>query len=88
MVLIHREKRWGFVLLAAFPLFCIFFGITAFPGISYFYGAHIKLNSLFTAFTNALVCAAAFWFFVSARSGFTTPSTSEPVPEFTESNET
>lgn len=77
MFLIHREKRLGFVLLAAFPLFCIFFGITAFPIISFFYGVHLKFNSLLTAFTNALVCAAAFWLFVSARSNFKVRSSSE-----------
>ncbi|WP_455374863.1 hypothetical protein [Kaarinaea lacus] len=76
MFFIYREKRVGFVLLASFPLFCIIFGITAFPVVSYFYGTHVKLNSLFTAFTNALVCAAAFWFFVSARTNFKkSPST-------------
>jgi hypothetical protein len=71
---VYREKRWGFILLASFPLFCIIFGITALPIVSYFYGSHVKLNSLFTAFTNALVCAAAFWFFVSARANFRKPS--------------
>lgn len=82
--LIYHEKRWGFVLLAAFPLCCIFFGITAFPVVSYFYGTHIKLNSLLTAFTNALVCATAFWFFVSARSNYKTT----PSGEITEIGET
>ena len=67
---IFREKRLGFILLASFPLACILFGIAAFPVVSYFYGSHTKLNSLFTAFTNALVCATAFWFFVSAHSKF------------------
>ena len=67
---ISKNKRWAYVLLAAFPLLCIFFGITAFPGVSYFYGDHHKLNSLLTAFTNAFVCAGAFWLFVSARSNF------------------
>jgi len=67
---IYRNKRLGFILLASFPLACIIFGITAFPVVSYFFGSHVKLNSLFTAFTNALVCAAAFWFFVSAYSNF------------------
>ena len=77
MLIIYRNKRWGFILLAAFPLFCIFFGITALPGISLFYGNHVKLNSLFTAFSNALVCATAFWFFVSARSVFRNSSSRE-----------
>lgn len=81
--LVYRNKRWGFILLAAFPLFCIFFGITALPGISLFYGAHIKLNSLFTAFTNAFVCAAAFWLFVSARSVFD----KTPPADFSQSEE-
>lgn len=84
MALIYLEKRSGFILLAVFPLCCIFFGITAFPVISYLYGSHIKLNSLFTAFTNALVCAAAFWFFVSARSDFSTKT----GKEFSETSET
>lgn len=77
MLFIYHEKRVGFVLLASFPLFCIIFGITAFPVVSYFYGSHVKLNSLFTAFTNALVCAAAFWFFVSARANFKKSSSTE-----------
>lgn len=70
MFFIYRNKRLGFILLASFPLACIVFGIAALPVVSYFYSTHIKLNSLFTAFTNALVCAAAFWFFVSAHSNF------------------
>lgn len=77
MLFIYRNKRWGFVFLAAFPLCCIFFGITALPGVSLLYGSHVKLNSLFTAFSNALVCAAAFWLFVSARSVFTRPGNEE-----------
>lgn len=84
IALIYLEKRSGFILLAIFPLCCIFFGITAFPFISYLYGSHIKLNSLFTAFTNALVCATAFWFFVSARSDFS----SRTAKEFSEANRT
>lgn len=84
ITLIYLDKRSGFIFLAIFPLCCIFFGITAFPFISYLYGSHIKLNSLFTAFTNALVCAAAFWFFVSARSDFS----SKTAKEFSEANET
>lgn len=71
---VYREKRWGFILLASFPLCCVVFGITAFPVVSYFYGSHTKVNALLTAFTNALVCAAAFWFYVSARAHFVKPS--------------
>ena len=70
MFILFRKKRWGFLLLAAFPLLCIVFGITAFPGVSYFYGDDGKLNSLCIAITNALVCASAFWLFVSARPGY------------------
>lgn len=80
---VYREKRIGFILLASFPLFCIVFGITAFPVVSYYYGTHAKLNSLLTAITNALVCAAAFWFFVSARTNFKTL----PLTELSETEE-
>ena len=80
---VYREKRIGFILLANFPLFCIVFGITAFPVVSYYYGNHAKLNSLLTAITNALVCAAAFWFFVSARANFKT----SPLTELSETEE-
>jgi len=70
LYLIYREKRWGYLFLAAFPLVCIVFGITALPLISLFYGSHLKLNALFIAWVNALVCSMAFWFFVSAHSRF------------------
>jgi len=78
---IYHEKRLGFILLASFPLACILFGIAAFPVVSYFYGTHTKLNSLFTAFTNALVCATAFWFFVSAHSNFYKSNTDSGIAD-------
>ena len=81
ILLIYRDKRWGFLLLACFPLSCILFGITSLPVVSYFYGSHIKLNSLFTAFTNALVCAAAFWMFVSAHTNFNKAGLNEALNE-------
>lgn len=67
---VYRERRWGFLLFAAFPLVAIIFGVTALPFISYLYGKDVMLNSLFIALVNALVCALAFWFFVSARPGY------------------
>jgi len=70
LLLIYRNSRSGYLLLAAFPLLSIIFGITAFPFVSYFYGKDVMLNSLFVAIINALVCAFAFWLFVSARSHF------------------
>ena len=71
MFFVYREKRWGFLCFAGFPLGCIVYGITAIPVVSYFYSSDSKLSSLFIAFANALVCAAAFWLFVSARPGYT-----------------
>jgi 4-amino-4-deoxy-L-arabinose transferase-like glycosyltransferase len=70
LVFVFRNKRWGYLLLAAFPLLSIIFGITAFPFVHYFYGKDAMLNSLFIAVINALVCAFAFWLFVSAKSHF------------------
>jgi hypothetical protein len=73
---IRRNRRWGFLLFAAFPLVSIIYGVTAMPFISYLYGNDVMLNSLFIALVNALVCAVAFWFFVSARPGY-----KESIPE-------
>jgi len=70
LYLVYRNRRWGYLLFAAFPLLSIIFGITAFPFVNYFYGKDVMLNSLFIAVINALVCAFAFWLFVSARSHF------------------
>ena len=70
LYLVYRNRRWGYLLFAAFPLLSIIFGITAFPFVDYFYGKDVMLNSLFIAVINALVCALAFWLFVSARSDF------------------
>lgn len=70
LYLLYWNRRWGYLLFAAFPLLSIIFGITAFPFVNYFYGKDVMLNSLFIAVINALVCAFAFWLFVSARSHF------------------
>jgi hypothetical protein len=70
LLLVFRNRRGGYLMFAAFPLLSIIFGITAFPFVSYFYGKDVMLNSLFIAIINALVCAFAFWLFVSARSRF------------------
>lgn len=70
LYLVYRNRRLGYLLFAAFPLLSIIFGITAFPFVNYFYGKDVMLNSLFIAVINALVCAFAFWLFVSARSDF------------------
>ncbi|WP_455212554.1 hypothetical protein [Kaarinaea lacus] len=70
LYVVYRNRRWGYLLFAAFPLLSIIFGITAFPFVNYFYGKDVMLNSLFIAVINALVCAFAFWLFVSARSQF------------------
>ena len=70
---IHSSKRWGFLLFAAFPLVSVIYGVTALPFVKYFYGKDVILNSLFIAVINALVCALAFWFFVSARPGYGEP---------------
>ena len=79
---IHSNKRWGFLLFAAFPLVSIIYGVTALPFVKYFYGKNVMLNSLFIALINALVCALAFWFFVSARPGYGEPvNQSFTVPE-------
>ncbi|MGD8570694.1 MAG: hypothetical protein PVJ39_21590 [Gammaproteobacteria bacterium] len=74
--IVHRNRRWGFLLFAGFPLVSIIYGVTALPFISYLYGKDVMLNSLFIALVNALVCALAFWFFVSARPGY-----EESIPE-------
>jgi hypothetical protein len=70
---IHQNRRWGFLLFAAFPLVSIIYGVTALPFVSYLYGKDVMLNSLLIAIVNALVCALAFWFFVSARPGYDAP---------------
>ncbi|WP_455366826.1 hypothetical protein [Kaarinaea lacus] len=70
LYLVYVNKRGGYLLFAAFPLLSIIFGITAMPFVSYFYGKDVMLNSLFIAVINALVCACAFWLFVSAKSHF------------------
>ena len=70
LFLVYRNKRAGYLMFAAFPLLSIIFGITAFPFINYFYGKDVMLNSLLIAIINALVCAFAFWVFVSAKSRY------------------
>ena len=75
LFLVYHNKRAGYLLFAAFPLLSIVFGITAFPFVNYLYGNDVMLNSLFIAITNALVCAFAFWLYVSAKSHF--PKASE-----------
>lgn len=70
LYLVYQNKRAGYLMFAAFPLLSIIFGITAFPFVSYLYGKDDMLNSLIIAIINALVCAFAFWLFVSANSYF------------------
>jgi len=70
LLLVFRNRRGGYLMFAAFPLLSIIFGITALPFVSYFYGKDVMLNSLFIAIINALICAFAFWLFVSAKSHY------------------
>ena len=45
LVFVFRNQRWGYLLLAAFPLLSIIFGITALPFVHYFY--HFKFMKYF-----------------------------------------
>lgn len=70
LIFIYKDKRWGFLFLAGFPLVCLLFGVTAFPFVSLLYGNDIAVKSMYMSIINSLVCMAAMWFYVSSSGTF------------------
>ena len=67
LLALFKQKRWGHLSLAGFPVIAHTFGLTAVPFPSFFYGVNQTTNLVLITLVNLVIIAACIWLYIKGR---------------------